>query len=150
MSRWQSQMVAKSVTRIVFSFLCRLKSWDWTPSAFDKSSPLTEKNANAPLEDSSKPCPTSHHTKFTVKICLPGKSDMCWLFSNYIGDQCLLEAINTLNCLKTCHQILTNELWNVWRSSNLRGGCSDISHSHTKYQRKSLPTKTRGPWTSFP
>ena len=94
--------------------------------------------------DSSKPCQTFHQTKVYSENMILQAHMCCPLFSNHIGDQCSLKAINALSCLKTCHQILTNELWNVWRSSNLRGGCSNISHSHTKCQQNSLPTKTRG------
>ena len=128
-------MVAKSVTRIVDCFLFSLlslpplKSWDWTPSAFDKSSRLLliEKNANVPL-GGSKPRPTSHQTKFTLKIGRLKSNLLTFLKWACIGDQCPLEAISTLNCLKTCRQILTDE-W--WRSSSLKGDCN-ISCSHTK------------------
>ena len=65
----------------------------------------------------------------SVKANLILQSHMCCrLFWNHIGDQCPLEAISTLNCLKTCRQILTDE-W--WRSSSLKGDCN-ISCSHTK------------------
>ena len=121
--RWCCQMSHKDcgLFSLFFPFLSPLlRSWDWTPSAFDKSCLLsTEKNANAPLEG-SKTCPTSHQTKFTLKTI-----EIKWA---YIGDQCPLEAINTLSCLKTWRQILTNE-WG--RSSSLKGGC-DISCPHTK------------------
>ena len=56
----------------------------------------------------SKPRPTSHQTKFTSKISFPNLIFQFLFTNEHIGDQCPLEAINTL---KTCHKILTNETW---------------------------------------
>ena len=67
----------------------------------------------------SKPRPTSHQTKFISKISFPNLIFQFLFTNEHIGDQCPLEAINTL---KTCHKILTNETWmceevQVWRAA---------------------------------
>ena len=118
-------------TMIVFSFLSflvlRCSEVEIGRCQHLTKIPSSEKNANAPL-GGSKSGPTSHQTKFTLKIGRLKSNLLTFLKWACIGDQCPLEAISTLNCLKTCRQILTDE-W--WRSSSLKGDCN-ISCSHTK------------------